>query len=109
MLNFTTSPSAKLPVGVTRIAANFPAPEGSDAQRAKEVQRDAELLDAYSEAVIGVVGRVGPAVISVASHPADGERGQGSGFVITPDGFALTNSHVVRGRDRLRATTEEGD
>ena len=72
-------------------------------------QHDAALLDAYSQAVIGVVGRVGPAVISVSGHPADHERGQGSGFIIAPDGFALTNSHVVHGRDRLRAITEDGD
>jgi S1-C subfamily serine protease len=76
---------------------------------AGNARRDAELLDAYSEAVIGVVGRVGPAVVSVTAHPADGERGQGSGFLITPDGFAVTNSHVARGRQRLRAITEEGD
>src|SRR6267142_2813254 len=106
MLNFTTSQSGILPL---RVTTNSQGPEKGDAHRAQEVQRDAELLDAYSEAVIGVVGRVGPATISVASHPADGQRGQGSGFVITPDGFALTNSHVVHGRDRLQATTEEGD
>jgi S1-C subfamily serine protease len=70
--------------------------------------RDAELLDAYSQAVIGVVGRVGPAVISVSGHVGD-PPGMGSGFVIAPDGFAVTNSHVVRGRNRLKATTEEGD
>jgi S1-C subfamily serine protease len=106
MLNFTTSQSGIVPRSVT---SDSHSPHDFDAPRANQVQRDAELLDVYSEAVIGVVGRVGPAVISVAGHPADGERGQGSGFVITPDGFALTNSHVARGRGRLRATTEEGD
>src|SRR5436309_5372378 len=106
MLNFTTFSSGKLTLPVT---ANSQGPEIPDPTRAKEVRRDAELLDAYSEAVIGVVGRVGPAVISVAPHPTDEQPGQGSGFVITPDGFALTNSHVVGGRGRLRATTEEGD
>jgi len=80
------------------------------AQRpAETLRRDADLLDAYSQAVIGVVGRVGPAVVSISGHPSDGGQGVGSGFVITPDGFALTNSHVARGRNRLRATTEEGD
>ena len=74
-----------------------------------EAQRDANLLDAYSQAVIGVVGRVGPAVLSVGGHPSEAERGQGSGFLITGDGFALTNSHVARGRSRLRVTTEDGD
>jgi S1-C subfamily serine protease len=84
-------------------------PEGARTKQNAEAQRDAELLDAYSQAVIGVVSRMGPAVISVTSHPSEGERGQGSGFLIAPDGFALTNSHVVRGRLRLQAITEEGD
>lgn len=74
-----------------------------------QASRDADLLDAYSQAVIGVVGRVGPAVVSITGHPGDSHRGMGSGFVITPDGFAVTNSHVVRGQNRLRAITEEGD
>jgi S1-C subfamily serine protease len=86
-----------------------PRREGDSTQVSGRAQRDAALLDAYSQAVVGVVGRVGPSVISVAGHPDDRQPGQGSGFVITPDGFALTNSHVVHGRQRLRATTEEGD
>jgi S1-C subfamily serine protease len=72
-------------------------------------ERDTALLDAYSQAVIGVVSQVGPAVISIGGQTTGGSGGQGSGFVITPDGFALTNSHVVHGRNRLRAITEEGD
>jgi len=106
MLNSTTFQSAIVPLTVT---TNSQASEGGDASRPLKVPADADLLDAYSHAVIGVVGQVGPAVISVAGHPADSERGQGSGFVITPDGFALTNSHVAHGRERLRATTEDGD
>ncbi|MEK6257092.1 MAG: trypsin-like peptidase domain-containing protein [Planctomycetota bacterium] len=86
-----------------------PHEQAQSSRSAAGAPQDAALLDAYSQAVIGVVSRVGPAVISVAGHPADGERGQGSGFVIAPDGFALTNSHVVHGRQRLRATTEDGD
>ena len=74
-----------------------------------QAQQEAELLDAYSQAVIGVVSRVGPAVISVTGPAGEAERGQGSGFVITPDGFVLTNCHVARGRQKLRAITEEGD
>jgi S1-C subfamily serine protease len=67
------------------------------------------LLDAYSQAVIGVAQRVGPAVIAVSGrNDRDGE-GVGSGFLIAPDGFAITNSHVVHGRAHLKATTEEGD
>jgi S1-C subfamily serine protease len=83
--------------------------ENSRAKTGDSAIRDADLLDAYSQAVIGVVGRVGPAVLSITNHPGDSQPGSGSGFVITPDGFAVTNSHVVRGRSRLRAVTEEGD
>jgi S1-C subfamily serine protease len=69
---------------------------------------DGNLLDAYSQAVIRVVDQIGPAVISVlAAHGPHG--GQGSGFLITPDGYALTNSHVVHGSQKLMAMTQEGD
>jgi S1-C subfamily serine protease len=73
------------------------------------VPADADLLDAYSQAVIGVVQKVGPAVVSVTGRRGERGGGMGSGFLITPDGFALTNSHVVRGRSRLGVTTQEGD
>jgi len=69
---------------------------------------DARLLDAYSEAVIQVVEAVSPAVISVTGRRGD-RGGSGSGFLITPDGYAITNSHVVGGRDKLLAETADGD
>ncbi len=70
---------------------------------------DAELLDAYSQAVVNVVERVSPAVVSVKGRKEDKQGGSGSGFVITPDGYAVTNSHVVADRAHLIAETAEGD
>jgi len=65
---------------------------------------DTDLLDAYSRTVASVADRVGPSVLRIDAHPA----GSGSGFVVTPDGFAVTNSHVVRGAARLTATLFDG-
>ncbi|MCA9068497.1 MAG: trypsin-like peptidase domain-containing protein, partial [Planctomycetaceae bacterium] len=67
--------------------------------------KDAEVLDAYSQAVVNVVETVSPAVLSVIS----GQNGIGSGFLITPDGYALTNSHVVSDRSQVVAQTADGD
>lgn len=75
--------------------------------------QDVELLDAYSRAVITVVAKVGPAVVSVSVNKLDpsGEStpaGAGSGAVITPDGYILTNDHVVQNSKRLQATFQDG-
>jgi len=71
---------------------------------------DAELLDAYSRAVIHVVERVGPAVVNIRlAHAGRGEpHGAGSGVVIAPDGYLLTNHHVVQGAAHLSVTFTDG-
>ncbi|MFC5498532.1 S1C family serine protease [Caenimonas terrae] len=59
--------------------------------------RDFELLDAYSQTVSQVAERVGPSVAAVQLHDRQGKpAGSGSGFLFTPDGYLLSNSHVVR-------------
>ena len=86
-------------------------PDARDDSHAKSipnpVTQDADLLDAYSRAVIHVVDTVSPAVISIGGE--DRRGGSGSGFLITPDGYAITNSHVANGRRELVARTTDGD
>jgi S1-C subfamily serine protease len=66
-------------------------------------------LDPYSARVVAAVERVAPAVLHVAVRRKDGRAGgQGSGVVFTPDGFALSNSHVVAGADSLTASLPDG-
>jgi len=74
---------------------------------------EADVFDAYSRAVIGAVSAVGPAVVNIECRfPArDGNRsprGSGSGVIFTPDGFLLTNSHVVRDATKIRALLADG-
>jgi S1-C subfamily serine protease len=65
---------------------------------------ETDALDAYSRAVIDVAERVGPSVANLRI----GRRGGGSGVVVTPDGFVLSNAHVVSSRGRVRATFTDG-
>ena len=73
---------------------------------------DAGLHDAYSRAVIAAVAAVSPAVAHVRVERAKGARGgregSGSGFLITPDGYLVTNSHVASGAARVEVTLADG-
>src|SRR5208337_2880487 len=79
----------------------------------EDEKSDVELLDAYSRAVITVVDAVGPAVlsISVGTQPRGNETektGSGSGVMIAPDGYILTNDHVVHNAGQISVTLTDG-
>jgi S1-C subfamily serine protease len=69
---------------------------------------DGELLDAYSRAVTSTVQQAGPSVLHIQARSGQNRGGSGSGFLISPDGFVVTNSHVVHGADAVRAQTPDG-
>lgn len=88
-------------------------PEGGRCEVGEAGKSDSELLDAYSQAVITVVEAVGPAVVGIFAGKNDPGKGiepmgAGSGVLVTPDGYLLTNHHVVGRSDRLQVSLSDG-
>jgi S1-C subfamily serine protease len=80
------------------------------------VSADDDALDAYSRAVINSAAKVSPSVVKIdalmkasrRTRPGQPAGGSASGFIFTPDGFILTNSHVIRQAVEIRATLADG-
>lgn len=101
--------------GLLRLLAGGQLQPGGNGVSAQTVrpETDEDLLDAYSRAVVGVVDKVGPEVVSIGVRkrtrsPRYGQEGAGSGVIIAPDGFVLTNHHVVEGAEDVQVRLTDG-
>ncbi|HND88861.1 MAG TPA: trypsin-like peptidase domain-containing protein [Saprospiraceae bacterium] len=97
------------------LVAGYTAPTFSSSPELPGLSADYPLLDAYSQTVVRVAQQVSKAVVHLkvskkraAQRPQQPNDGTGSGFIISTDGFVVTNSHVVNGAERIEANLPDG-
>src|SRR6266853_2668795 len=101
------------PAAVPLLNESHQPRNGSGFGDGSDVPSDYSLLDEYSRTVVSAAERVAPAVVNIEVQQRNKNRarnvaGSGSGFVITPDGFILTNSHVVHQATRIIVNLPDG-
>jgi S1-C subfamily serine protease len=99
------------PEGATRDGGPPTRPGAGERDGAGAGERDGALLDAYSRAVVDVVDAVAPAVVSLGVRSRPGQRaaaGAGSGVLVAPDGYLVTNAHVVERAGEIQVQLEDG-
>ena len=104
-----------MPLSIVKKIHNPDAGENSALRLSPDDNSDDALLDAYSQAVVRAAERISPSVVFIEVSKALSQprgpreaKGSGSGFIFTPDGFILTNSHVVHGAAKVTVALSDG-
>lgn len=93
-------------IDATHLLIHDPSEAGQPPAQPSPPPSDEEALDAFSQVVAHVADLLRPAVVNLRGER--GSHGSGSGILFTPDGFLLTNHHVVRGQRRVRVRLNDG-